>query len=109
MKVDMTQPATKQDLHDAVQSGMAEVLTEVRALAEMTAHRFEMIDQRFDRVERDVKAIREDIRKIFRYLDSIEKQLEFTEEERIIAGHQLDRAFKWLKQVADKVGVELKP
>ena len=108
MKVDMTQPATKQDVQDAVKAGMEEVLVEVRALAEMTAYRFEQVDKRFDKIERDIESIKRDIRKIFRYLDSIEKQLEISEEERIVARHQIERAFKWLKQLADKVGVELK-
>lgn len=90
----MTQAATKQDVED--------VLSEVRGLSEMVGHHF-------NDVHSEVKQTRADMRRIFRYLDSIEKQLEISEEERLVAAHQLERAYKWIKQLADKVGVKLEP
>lgn len=97
------------ELGAKMDAGFDEVLTEMRGFTSMVAARFDAVDVRFERVESDIHKIRADIQRIFSQLDSIEKRLEISEDERIILGHQIDRAYKWLKQVADKVGVELKP
>jgi len=102
MKTDMSQAATKQDVKEA----MEEVLGEIRNLADMTHHRFveleKHMDKRFSKVEKDIE-------KIFNHLDALSKRLDITEDERVVMGHQIQRAFSWLKTLADKIGVELKP
>lgn len=44
------------------------------------------------------------IQRILSHLDSIEKQLEINEEERIVMGHQLNRLHKWTTELAAKIG-----
>lgn len=55
----------------------------------------------------DVMATKNDIDQILKRLDSIEKQLEISEDERLVMGHQLDRVNRWVKAVADKIDYTL--
>lgn len=48
-----------------------------------------------------------DIQKILTHLDSIEKQLEISEDERLVIGHQLERVNTWVHSIANKIGYEL--
>lgn len=112
MKEDMKQYATKQYVRDS----MDEVLVEIRSLMDVVQTEFGKVHARFTGVDADlaelkfeVKKNTEDIQRIFTYLDRMEKQLEITEQERVVMGHQIERAYAWLKQLADKLGVELKP
>ncbi len=109
MKTDMSQAATKQDVKEAIE----EVLTEIRNLADMTDRRFVEMEDRINRhflhIDRRFDKIEKDIEKIFSYLDAISKRLDISEDERVVMGHQIQRAFSWLKTLADKIGVELKP
>lgn len=52
-------------------------------------------------------ATKDDINNILKRLDSIEKQLEISEDERLVMGHQLDRLSRWVQEVADKIGYKL--
>ena len=64
--------------------------------------RFDDIDKRFENV-----ASKDDTRKILNRLDSIEKQLEISEDERLVMGHQLERLDRWTHELADKIGYKL--
>lgn len=52
-------------------------------------------------------ATKDDIQSILARLDSIEKQLEITEDERLVVGHQLERLDRWTHELADKIGYKL--
>jgi tetrahydromethanopterin S-methyltransferase subunit G len=52
-------------------------------------------------------ATKDDIRTILKRLDSIEKQLEISEAERLVMGHQLERLNRWVQALADKIGYKL--
>jgi len=55
----------------------------------------------------DTTANKDDVRKILGRFDSIEKQLEISEDERLVMGHQLDRINGWVQELADKIGYKL--
>ncbi|MES2971940.1 MAG: hypothetical protein V4702_06490 [Patescibacteria group bacterium] len=40
-------------------------------------------------------------------LDKITKQVEISEQERLIIGHQLDRLNRWTEEMAAKIGYKL--
>jgi tetrahydromethanopterin S-methyltransferase subunit G len=52
-------------------------------------------------------ATKEDIQEILGKFDSIEKQLEISEDERLVMGHQLDRLNRWTQELAQKIGYKL--
>ena len=64
------------------------------------------IDAKLDK-QIEKMATKDDINKILTRLDSIEKQLEISEDERLVMGHQLDRLNRWVQEVADKIGHKL--
>ncbi|MCA9324037.1 hypothetical protein KC992_02950 [Candidatus Saccharibacteria bacterium] len=55
----------------------------------------------------ETMATKEDIQNILKRLDSIEKQLEISEDERLVMGHQLERLNRWVQELAAKIGYEL--
>lgn len=70
---------------------------------------FKYMSERFDKLESDIKdtATKSDINNILNRLDSIEKQLEISDDERLVVGHQLDRLNRWTHELADKIGYKL--
>lgn len=52
-------------------------------------------------------ATKEDIRQIISRLDSIEKDLEISDAERLVMGHHLDRVDRWAHELADKINYKL--
>lgn len=95
MDVDMSQPATKQEVQDIVDG----VLTEIRALATMVA-------ERFDANEAEHQAMRADINRIYGHLDSIEKRLGTVEDEQQVMGYQMKRFGDWFEILAGKMDVK---
>ena len=41
-------------------------------------------------------------------LDAISKKQEIDDDERLVIGHHLDRVDKWVHELADKIGYDLK-
>lgn len=70
---------------------------------------FKHMNSRFDLIEKklDNMATKDDIQQILNRLDSIEKQLEISEDERMVMGHQLERLNRWIQELADKIGYKL--
>ncbi len=70
---------------------------------------FKHMNERFDVIDNKLgnAATKDDINLILNRLDSIEKQLEISEEERLVMGHQLDRLNRWVQELADKLGHKL--
>ncbi|HPD99517.1 MAG TPA: hypothetical protein PLJ04_02770 [Candidatus Saccharibacteria bacterium] len=70
---------------------------------------FTYVSKKLDIIEDklDDTAKKVDIQSILNRLDSIEKQLEISEDERLVMGHQLDMVNRWVKEVADKIGYKL--
>ena len=55
----------------------------------------------------DIMATKHDMHQLLNRLDSIEKQLEISEDERLVMGRQLDRLNQWIEKIADKIGYKL--
>ncbi len=70
---------------------------------------FTFVSKKLDTIEDklDTAATKTDIETILRRLDSIEKQLEITEDERLVMGHQLDMVNRWDNEDVDKIGHKL--
>jgi archaellum component FlaC len=100
-------PATKEDVTRAVKAGIDDVLGVLDRMMIRTDERFTSLEARMGSVEKELKAEREEIQRIFTYLDSIEKQLEISEQERLVMGHQLERLDKWVHELAGKIGYKL--
>ena len=79
----------------------------------MTANEFTKLfnhmNTRFDSVDNQLEsmATKDEIQAILNRLDSIEKQLEISDDERLVMGHQLDRLDKWTHDLAKKIGHKL--
>lgn len=84
--------ATRKDIDDVIEA--------IQSLATN-------VDGRFDRLDTKVNKNSEDIKRILNHLDSIEKRLEISEQERIVIGHQLDRLDQWVNELAHKIGYKL--
>ncbi|HTE58346.1 MAG TPA: hypothetical protein VK694_06390 [Verrucomicrobiae bacterium] len=70
---------------------------------------FQYLQQMDRKIEKQTEtmATKNNINQILNRLDSIEKQLEISEDERLVMGHQLDRLDRWVREVADKIGYKL--
>ncbi|MCX6727884.1 MAG: hypothetical protein NTX11_03680 [Candidatus Saccharibacteria bacterium] len=70
---------------------------------------FQYMTKRFDSADQKLEntATKQDIDQILKRLNSIEKQLEISDDERLVMGHQLDRVNRWVKAVADKIDYTL--
>ena len=61
----------------------------------------------FNGLKLDFKEQRDTSRRIFTHLDSVEKNLELNDEERLVMGHQLERLDKWVHDLARHIDYEL--
>lgn len=70
---------------------------------------FQHMNKRFDVIDKKLEnmATKDDINQILKHLDSIEKQLEISEAERLVMGHQLDRLDRWTHELSHKIGHKL--
>lgn len=86
---------------------------QIAALSDQFSDQFAKLYQHFD--ERttaiedklDDKASRNQVDDVMQTLDSITKEQEIGEHERLAANHQLDRHEGWIEQLAQKTGTKL--
>ena len=64
------------------------------------------IDERFAKTENSLKEIQNQVQNILDHLDSIEKRLEISEDERLVMAHQLTRLHDWVEQAAKRIDVK---
>jgi|GEM_PF-702883 ABC-type transport system involved in resistance to organic solvents, periplasmic component len=64
------------------------------------------IDERFLGVEGEQTKMQVQIQSILDHLDSIEKRLEISEDERLVMAHQLTRLHDWVERAAKRINVE---
>ena len=67
------------------------------------------MNRRFDAIDANLQnmANKEEMGRILNRLDSIEKQLEISQDERLVMGRQLDRLNLWVEKIADRIGYRL--
>jgi hypothetical protein len=68
---------------------------------------FNYMEKRFDQIDKRFDNTKEQIDRIMSLLDTLAKQQEINEDERLIMRHQLERLDQWVHQLAEKIGVEL--
>ncbi len=68
---------------------------------------FTYMEERFDRIDTRFDDTNKRIDQVMGLLDTLAKQQEINEDERLVMRHQLERLDQWVHQLADKIGVEL--
>lgn len=70
---------------------------------------FKFMTERFDRIDKNLesKASNEDMQRVLGLLDTLAKQQEISDDERLVMGHQLERLDHWVHDLAKKIGYEL--
>lgn len=84
-------PATRKDIDDVL--GVLDIM--------MTR-----IDDRFSKVEITLTETQKQVKNILNQLDSIEKRLEISEDERLIMAHQLTQLHEWVEKAAARIDVK---
>lgn len=71
---------------------------------------FKHMNKRFDTLDGAISktASSKDMDIVLNTLDSMAKQLEITDDKRLVMGHQLERLDRWTHELAQKIGYELK-
>jgi archaellum component FlaC len=64
------------------------------------------VDDRFEVVESKLTKTQKQAQSILNHLDSIEKQLEISEDERLVMAHQLTRLHDWVEQAAERIDLK---
>lgn len=64
------------------------------------------IDDRFSKVEVTLTDTQKQIQNILIQLDHIEKQLEISEDERLVMAHQLTQLHEWVEKAAARIDVK---
>ena len=77
---------------------LSEVISD---FSNQVANEFIKTNKRIDRLQKDMDFI-------MNQLDAITKKQEIDDDERLVIGHHLDRVDKWVHELADKIGYELK-
>ena len=86
-----TTTATRKDIDDVL--GVLDVM--------MTR-----IDERFSKVEFTLAETQKQVKNILNQLDSIEKRLEISEDERLVMSHQLTQLHEWVEKAAARIDVK---
>ncbi|MES2971086.1 MAG: hypothetical protein V4702_02070 [Patescibacteria group bacterium] len=64
------------------------------------------IDERFNKIETSLETAQKQTHNILNHLDSIEKRLEISDDERLVMAHQLTRLHAWVEQAAERIDVK---
>ncbi len=64
------------------------------------------IDERFSKVELTLAETQKQVQNILNQLDSIEKRLEISEDERLVMAHQLTQLHEWVEKAARRIDVK---
>lgn len=108
--------ATKQDI-DNVLKAITSMDERINALDRKIDDRFDdvlgvidtmttRIDERFNRVEGQQAKMQAQTQDILNHLDSIEKRLEISDDERLVVAHQLTSLHDWVERAAERIDVK---
>lgn len=99
----MSDTATKQDVQEIVDKSVNKAVTE---LSEIIQDFATQVDKRFDKLETDVAKLQSDMNSVLNQLDSIEKDIAISEDERAVMSMQLTRLHDWVEKAAARIDVE---
>lgn len=85
-----------------------EIMQALNQFANQVDKRFDDVDKRFDKVESDVAELKSDVNRIYNILDKHMARIEEILQENSVQSHQQERLQRWIFQLADKAGVQLK-
>ena len=64
------------------------------------------IDERFTNIETTISETQKKVQNILNQLDSIEKRLEISEDERLVMAHQLTQLHEWVEKAAQRIDLK---
>ncbi len=64
------------------------------------------IDERFSQVETTLARTQKQVHNILNQLDHIEKQLEISDDERLVMAHQLTQLHEWVEKAAARIDIK---
>ena len=69
---------------------------------------FQYMTKRFDKIDIELasKANNDDLQRVLGLLDKISKDIEISEDERLVMSHQLTRIHDWVEKAAKKIDLE---
>jgi len=76
-------------------------------LVKFISGKFDNVDERFDNVDARLDELGEMFRDLQGAVDSYAKRADTYFQEMVMLSHQIDRHEKWIRQIAEKVGVKL--
>jgi len=70
----------------------------------------EYLDERFTKIENqlETKAEKADVDRLFTAVDAYAKKADAYFQEMVMLAHKVDKLDKWIRQIAEKVGIKLK-
>jgi len=69
--------------------------------------KFTYIDRRFDDVDRRFDEMKKDFNDLQTSVDAYAKKADTYFQEMVMLSHKVDRHEKWIKQIAERLGIEL--
>lgn len=69
---------------------------------------FKYFDKRFDEVHAEIADVRADVQRVYGSLDTVLKNQEKEEQERLALSQQVDRHERWIEQLARTAGTKLR-
>lgn len=70
--------------------------------------RFDSIDKKFKETDKRLEEIEKRINQLVNSVDRLTKAMEIYHHEQLAISSKVDRHEKWITQIAEKVGIELK-
>ncbi len=69
---------------------------------------FQYMTKRFDKIDIELasKANNDDLQRVLGLLDKISKDIEISEDERLVMSHQLTQIHDWVEKAAKKIDLE---
>ena len=69
---------------------------------------FQYMTKRFDKIDIELasKANNDDLQRVLGLLDKISKDIEISEDERLVISHQLTQIHDWVEKAAKKIDLE---
>jgi len=71
--------------------------------------RFDFIDKKFKETDKRLEEIEKRINQLVNSIDKLTKAMEIYHHEQVALSAKVDRHEKWIFQMAEKMGIELKP
>src|SRR3989344_3357626 len=99
----MANYASKSEVQTIIDQSASKVVDELTGVFQGF---MQQVDERFDKVESKMDGMQKQIQNVLDHLDSIEKRLEISEDERLVMAHQLTLLHDWVEKAANRIDVK---